>query len=122
VSVDPQTGHVRELRLYGPKYDDSFIERTSALTRLEHLTLQGTMVTASGLKHVSKLSSLKSLTVIGTPRFDVDDLSGALAAAASLRYVQITNWKSAKQVAERLTGAVPNVTWMFDPLPDPLGR
>jgi len=110
------------LRLIGLKYDDSFMERAPVLARLEHLTLQGTMVTASGLAQLKKLPALKSLTLVGAPRFDVDDLTGALAAVPNLRYVQITNWDSAKQNAARLTGAMPNVTWMFDPLPDPLGR
>jgi hypothetical protein len=122
VSVDPQTGHVIKLKLVNLQYDDAFMERTPVLTRLEHLTLQGTKVTAAGLRQISKLPSLKSLTIIGPPRFGVDDLPAAVAGLPNLRYVEIHNWGSATHDMARLNAAAPNVTWVIDPLPDPLGR
>lgn len=108
--------------MIGLKYNDAFMERTPVLTRLEHLTLQGTKVTATGLKQLAKLPALKSLTLVGAPRFDVDDLTGAMAAVPNLRYVQITNWGTAKLEAYRLTAALPQVKWVFDPIPEPLDR
>jgi hypothetical protein len=120
VSVDQTTGHISRLRLIGPKFDDAFMERTSALTRLEHLTLQGTSVTKNGLARLASLSSLKFLTITGQPQFSVDDLSATVAALPNLHHVEIAHWAAAKEQSARLAAATSKVKWIWAPLPTSL--
>jgi hypothetical protein len=120
VSVDPTTGHIIKLRFIGPEFDDSFMERVGTLSGLEHLTLQGTSVTKTGLKRLTSLSSLKFLTITGPPQFSIDDLGATAAALPNLRYVEIGNWAAAKAQSERVAAATPKVKWVWSPLPQPL--
>ena len=117
MSVDPTTGHITGLRLIGPSFDDSFIERTSTLTRLERLTLQQTKVTKNGLSRLTALPSLKFLTITCTPQFGVDDLASTLADIPSLHHVEIAHWGAAKEQSARLAAAVPKVKWRWAPFP-----
>ena len=96
------------------------MERIGDLTRLEHLTLQGTSVTKSGLKRLTSLPSLKFLTIAGQPQFGIDDLTSTLADIPSLHRVEIAHWGAAKVQSERVAATTPKVKWIWSPLPHPL--
>jgi hypothetical protein len=103
----------------GPHFDDALFERVSVLTHLERLTLEGTSVTKSGLTTLKSLPSLKFLTIIGPPKFEVEELMSVVADIPSLHHVTNVNWTAARQKSERIAAAT-KVKWIWGPLPGPL--